>query len=288
MNLWFYADLSGWGARLFEAALKRGHYAFLSRDAETSDAADCAFVRMHLDPATRAHDKTVVARLAEKQIKVVPSARAARLYDDKIAQAAEISRWLPQTFVAKSRAEARAAVLALGLPLMSKAAEGASSRNVRFIRTIDDADREIDLAFGPGIPSQYNARQKGYVLFQKFCAGNDYDFRVIAVGRERLILRRGNREDRPMASGANKEMAITWPDAEAAEVLDFADQFFSIEKFSFCGIDVVKDCGDWRVLECTTSWPTKNNDAHRTVSGRNWGDFFEIILDEIESGALGD
>lgn len=288
MNLWFYHDLSGWGGILNEIAGKRGHSTVLSRDPDFAEAADCGFVRMHLDPVTRSHDKAVVADLASRGIKVAPSARAAVLYDDKVEQAAQLSKWLPETILASCVGEAYEAAERLGLPLMSKSAEGASSHNVRFIRTQDDLAFEIGLAFGPGIPSQYRQKQSGYVLFQKFCAGNDYDFRVIAVGRERLILRRGNRDDRPMASGANKEMGIVWPDPEAQAVLDFANRFFSEEQFSFCGVDVVQEDGEWRILECTTSWPTKNNAAHKTVSGRNWGEFFEIIVDEIEYGSLGD
>lgn len=246
---------------------------------------DYAFVRMHLDPATVDDDRRAVAGL-EGRVRTIPSARAGRLYDDKVAQSRELVRWMPRTIVATTRDDALAAAETLGLPLMSKAAGGASSRNVRFIRTEAELRHDIGQCFGDGLVGQYGVRQQGYVLMQEFCHGNAHDFRVIAVGRERLILRRGNRDDAPMASGANKEMPITWPDAEASEVLAYADSLFAAEDFRFCGVDIVKGPDGWKIIEFTTSWPTKNNAAHTTVSGRNWGAFFDIILDEIEAGAF--
>lgn len=288
MTLWLYDDFSGWGRKLRTLATDRRLDARMFRDPAMVDGGT-AFVRMHLDPKTRADDKYAAASLADRGIKFIPGIRAARLYDDKVAQARGLPRWMPETLIAETPDQAREAAEMLGFPLMSKAAEGSASHNVRFITTAAQLDREIAAAFGEGIPSQYRQVQRGYLLLQQFCAGNEYDFRVIAVGRERLILRRGNRDDRPMASGGDKEMAIRWPDAEASSVLDCANRFFAEEGFNFCGVDIVRDhdAGEWRIVEMTASWPTKNNAAHTTVSGRNWGEFFDIILDEIEAGALG-
>lgn len=290
MLLWFYEDHSGWGQKLHDLAIERGHDARLFRDPAKVEGG-IAFVRMHLNPKTRTDDKYAAASLAVRGVKMVPGARAARLYDDKVTQAAEIGKWLPRTIVAETKDDARKAAASLGLPLMSKTAEGSASKNVRFIQSEKQLRREIDLAFGDGIKGQYMRLQHGYVLFQEFCPGNDYDFRIIAIGRERLILRRGNREDRPMASGSDREIPVLmqgqWPDLEAEEVLAFANRFFAEEGFTFCGIDVVKKAdGGWAILEMTTSWPTKLMHQHRFVSGRPGAEYWDIILDELEAGAL--
>lgn len=288
MNLWFYDCRSGWGRELLPLALERGHEARLFRDPSKVDGGDCAFVRMHLHPSTREHDKRVAEAL-QGRIHTVPDARAARLYDDKVAQAGDLSRWMPHTMVARSATAAHAAAEELGLPLMSKTAEGSASKNVRLIRDAADLKREIGQAFGAGIVGQYGVRQRGYVLFQRFCPGNDYDFRVIRIGRERLILRRGNRDDAPMASGSDKEMPVVlqgqWPDHEAEEVLAFADRFFDVEGFTFCGIDVVRDGDRWVLVEMTTSWPTKMMHLHRFVSGRPGAEYWQLVMDELEAGA---
>jgi glutathione synthase/RimK-type ligase-like ATP-grasp enzyme len=285
MKFWLYDDRTGWGRTLLSLALPRGHEARLFREPEQVDGGDAAFVRMHLDPKTREHDKHTVAAM-QGRIKTVPDARSAMLYDDKVEQAAELAKWMPRTIVARSPEKAREAAATLGLPLMSKTAEGSASKNVRFIQTENELSREIGQAFGQGIVGQYGVRQQGYVLFQEFCPGNDYDFRVIAIGRERLILRRGNRDDAPMASGSDREMPVTFPDAEAEEVLAFADRFFAEEGFTFCGVDVVRHGDRWVLVEMTTSWPTKLMHVHRFVSGRPGSEYWNIVMDELEAGSL--
>lgn len=289
MKIWLYDDYSGWGRKLLPVALGRGHDARLFLDPTHPDEGH-VFVRLHHHPDVRSRDKRAVAYMAQRpELILIPDYRSSVLYDDKAEQQRQLARWMPKTAIFYSPGAADRALARIGLPLMSKCAEGAGSYNVRLIRTRDEAMREVSVAFSEGLPAHYRQRQEGYLLWQQFLPGNDYDFRVIAAGRERLILRRGNRsESDPRASGSNKEMPIVWPDAEASEVLDFANRFFEEERFSWCGIDVVKDreAGEWRVLETTTGWPTGNNAAHKTVSGRNWGEFWQIIVEEIEAGAF--
>jgi hypothetical protein len=286
MRLWCYQDFSGWGKDLRSVAVSRGHDARMFSKGSEPDHGT-VFVRLHHHPDVRARDKAVMADLAlNPALELVPCYRAARLYDDKAQQARELAKWMPRTAIVTSPEDAEAAIDRIGLPLMSKCSEGAGSYNVRFIQTRDDAMSEVSQAFGKGISCHYGQRQKGYLLWQSFCAGNDYDFRVIAIGNERLILRRHNRDDRPMASGSNKEDPITWPDQEASEVLGFTDEFFAEEGFPWCGVDVVRDheAGEWRILEMTIGWPLKNMGAHRFVSGRSGSDYWQIVMDELEAG----
>lgn len=288
MKLWVYRDFSGWHSQLAPAATRRGHDVTIFSD-HREPTAGVVFGRMHHDPSVRLRDKAVWAHLATNpDLLLIPGYRASVLYDDKAEQARQLSRWLPRTVIARCEEEAEEALDLLGIPLMSKSADGAGSYNVRIIRSRDDAMMEARRCFGSGLPIHRGQVQRGYVLWQRFMAGNAYDFRVIAVGGERLILRRGNRPDRPMASGSGKERPIGWPDAEASEVLDFANAFFAAEDQRFSGIDIVRDheAGRWVILECTVGWPLGKNHMHKTVSGRPWSEFFDIILDQIEAGAF--
>lgn len=287
MKLWIWRDRSGWWEHLRKVAVARGHDVRVFSDPTHPDDGT-VFARLHHHPDVRARDKAMMAHLAPNPgIVLVPNYRSSVLYDDKAEQARQLARWMPRTMTLHSMAEAERALSALGLPLMSKCAEGAGSHNVRLIATKDQAMAEVRAVFGgAGIPCHYGQVQKGYLLWQQFLPGNDYDFRVIAIGRERLILRRGNRDDRPMASGSNREMPIAWPDKEASEVLAFADAFFAEERMPWCGIDVVRDheASRWVVLECTVGWPLGNMGAHNFVSGRSGKEFWQIVMDELEAG----
>ena len=287
MKLWIYRDRSDWCDQLAAVAGKRGHDTKLFCDPREPDRGT-VFARIHHHPDSRLRDKAAMAHMAvNPDLHLVPGYRSSVLYDDKAEQARQLARWMPRTEIAYSLEDAETAIQRLGLPLMSKCAEGAGSYNVRFLTSAAEAMAEAALALGDGLPVHYGQRQRGYVLWQRFCPGNAYDFRVIAIGDERLILRRGNRDDRPMASGANREMPIKWPDREASDVLDFADTFFAAEAMTWCGIDVVRDhdAGRWTVLECTTGWPLSNMSSHRFVSGRSGAEFWDVAMEQMEAGA---
>lgn len=289
MKLWCYRDRSGWGATLAALAETRGHDVRLFAEAHEPDDG-AAFVHMHHHPETRDYDKELMAALAARDgLHLCPSPRSAALYDDKAEQFRQIGRWMPKTLLLTNSSEVAHAIAQLRIPLISKTAEGAGSNNVRLIETVAEAAAEAEAAFvGRGIPCRYGQRQRGYLLWQEFLLGNAFDFRVIAIGRERLILRRGNREDRPMASGSGFEMPVTWPDAEASDVLDFANRFFAEEGFSWCGIDVLRDHrrGCWTICEMTAGWPLGKMHEHVFVSGRPGGEYWPMVLDEIEAGTV--
>lgn len=288
MRLWLYKDIGGWGEALLPIALERGHDARLFVEAREVDEGS-VFVHMHHHPDCRGYDKDLMLALAGRGLTVCPHQRAARLYDDKLEQTRQLARWMPATLVLTDKLQVFDALKRLNLPLISKTSEGAGSNNVRLIETREAAFDEAEMALrGQGIPCRYDQAQVGYLLWQEFLPGNDYDFRVIAVGRERLILRRGNRDDQPMASGSGNEMPIEWPDAEASEVLAFADQFFTEEDFRWCGVDIVRDHarGRWAILEVTVGWPLGKMGEHRFVSGRSCDDFWPVVMDEIEAGTV--
>lgn len=288
-TLWCYQDEDRWGEMLYFEARRRGLPAALFKEAREVTPGDVAFVHMHHAPNRRDRDKDVMRKLAARGVRTIPEPRSGVLYDDKAAQARELGRWMPRTLMLKSATEARAAIGALGFPFMSKASEGASSHNVRLVKSREQAEREVQAAFsGSGLKAHFGQRQRGYLLWQEFCAGNDYDYRVIAIGRQRMMLRRYNRADRPMASGSGKLEPVTALDAETREVLAAANAFFEAEGFTWCGIDMVRDAaGRWVVLETTVGWTARGYvDCAFVGTERTGADVWGVLIDEIAAGSF--
>lgn len=298
MRLWCYVgDRQGWGAALLAAALKRkwdAHPFLEAGGAPNAPDRGVAFVHMHHHPQVRWRDKQLMAALRlNSGIRTIPDYRASILYDDKAAQAEALAKWMPETLVLRSAGAARKAIETLGLPLISKTSEGANAHNVRLIRTADGAKNEIKAAFGGiGIRCHYDQRQRGYLIWQRFCAGNDYDYRVKVVGGERTLRRRHNRADRPMASGSEHSVGL-WPggewDGETADVLAFADALIAEEGLTFAALDILRDHerARWVLLETSVGWTMdKTIELERFVSGRPGADVWDVLLDEIEAGRL--
>ncbi len=125
-------------------------------------------------------------------------------------------------------------------PKVFKLRGGAGSTNVRLVKSIKHAERLIAIAFGKGFP-QYDklgslkerwrkyrlgktsvfdvvkgilrffkvpeyakimGREKGYVYFQDFVAGNDHDIRVIVIGEKAIAIKRMVRKNDFRASGS--------------------------------------------------------------------------------------
>jgi len=222
-----------------------------------------------------------------------------RMYEDKLAQSKAYADWMPPTLVIEDRETALDAVESIDLPFVSKSRTGSASRNVRLITTREQARAEVEAAFGLGLEAPHKLGelvQKGYLIWQAFCPGNAYDYRVCKIGRPIMLLRRGNRDDLPFASGSGKTEAVVKFDAETKAVYDAADEFFQHIGTSWCGIDMVKDHrGKWRVLETTIGWSqTAYTDCTFFGGGpyikwrppRRGGEMWELVCDEIEAGVF--
>lgn len=247
-------------------------------------------MRLHHRQPHRDEHKRIAAAMSARGVDYIPGKWLARLYDDKVEQSRQLAKWLPETFVVETAEEAGRLLDEgrMAFPFVSKASEGASSQNVRLVRDEAQARAEIADAFGPGLAKSYHEKQHNYLLWQRFCPGNDYDFRCIRIGSERLIFRRYNRPDVPFASGSGREEVRKGGlDDELEAALAHADAFFAAGDFRWCGIDLVKDEGRFVVLECTVGWPNpKPKWPHLTVSGRPWLDMWKIAVEEIEKGAF--
>jgi hypothetical protein len=279
-----------------QAARKRGHEALMFDMAAQPDYG-VAFVHMHHHLHVRTMFKNMMNRLSlNGRLTLIPNYRAAELYDDKQKQARHLSRWMPRTDYFNEPWQARRFLEQEGaLPVMSKTSEGAGSHNVRFIESYAQANDEIKLAFShKGIKCRYGQKQIGYLMWQRFIPNNDSDLRVIAVGRKRLVLRRFNRDDRPMASGSGKLEPITRIDDTVSAALDVADAFFAAEGMPWCGIDMVfdHDAKRWLILECTVGWTMSGYydcaffEGRRTI-GKTGADIWDVLIGEVEAGVFG-
>lgn len=292
MKLWCYNDVRNWGIDLAKAAAARGHDAHLFDDPkEPTDG--YVFFHMHHHPMVRLANKRAMALMAlNPNLTLIPDYRSSVLYDDKIEQARQFSRWMPRTRVFYTPGAAYRHLAGVTYPFISKASEGASSHNVRLVADEEQARQEIRFAFSDlGLRCRYGQTQRGYLLWQDFVPNNTGDVRIIAIGRTRLILKRQNRDDRPMASGSGKTTPVTAHDIddELTTALHYANEFFTAEKMLWCGVDLVRDNERWYVLESTVGW---------TMSGYTDCEFFgdpqhrhgnkiwEVFLDELEDGVF--
>lgn len=299
-TIWCYQDAHNWGDLLAKAAQVRGHEAHLFDDPRIPDRG-FVFMHMHHHPQVRILHKRCMAIMAmNPELILIPEYRSSVLYDDKLEQARQLSKWMPRTRVFWTPGAARKFLENAPFPFISKSLDGASSHNVRLIATADDAKNEIRQAFSDlGIKCRYGQQQRGYLLWQDFIPGNAGDIRIIAVGTKRLILRRGNRPDRPMASGSGALTPIrSLDDHEIIAALAVADCFFEEEKMRWCGIDMVRDeKGKWFILECTVGWTLHGyyecafidvSDGQPEVMPLNGDMIWSVLLDEIEAGNFQD
>jgi glutathione synthase/RimK-type ligase-like ATP-grasp enzyme len=300
VKLWCFDDAHDLGKQLHEAAVKRGHDAHLFDDPRRPDK---GFVFMHMQhhPSVRMLHKRVMSILSmNPDLTLVPDYRASVLYDDKLEQARQLARWMPRTRVFYTPGAARRFLDSHpALPFMSKALDGASSHNVRLVETYDSARLEIRQSFSDlGIKCRYGAQQRGYLLWQEFIAEHTGDIRVVAVGRKRLLLRRGNRLDRSIPRGSGDIAPIKdLSAAEACGALKVANEFLEAEQFKFAGVDLVRDpsSGRWFVLEVTVSWALSGYyesafidcaNADPILMSTRGDSIWEVLLDEIEAGGF--
>jgi glutathione synthase/RimK-type ligase-like ATP-grasp enzyme len=136
----------------------------------------------------------------------------------------------PRTWVFWHEAEARARLDDLPFPLVAKLSRGVQSQGVALVRNRAEAEVVIERMFSFGVSSMDFMRnrrerrfgkyapvlqamrrgrfkgnlERGYVLFQEFIPGNDFDTRLIVQGDKVLAYRRHNREGDFRASGSGR------------------------------------------------------------------------------------
>jgi hypothetical protein len=301
LKVWCYDDAHNWGSLLAQAAIARGHDAHLFDDPRVPDKG-YAFMHMHFHPQVRSLHKRHMASMAmNPQLKLVPDYRMSVVYDDKAEQARQFSKWIPRTRIFWAPTSARNWLeKGATFPFVSKSQEGAASTNVRLVETIDQANLEVRHAFSDiGIKCKYGQVQRGYLLWQEFIPDNTGDYRVVAIGNKRIMLRRNNRGARAVTTGPGDIIPVKQLNDQSLAALDFAHDFFTDEDIKWGCVDIIYDKKRERhfVLECTVGWTMHAYsdcaffewDAQAGAwanEGRTGADTWNVLLDEIEAGSF--
>ena len=260
-------------------------------------------------------------------IPVFPSWQTIWHFDDKIAQyyllrAAGFPT--PRTWVFWYRHEAVEFCRTAKYPLVLKLASGIMSRNVEMIHDVAEAEYWINRMFGEGLvtlekpklgglggarkrvrdalrllvkglppyPAPYSEIQRGYVMFQEFLPGNEFDHRVTVVGNRAFAFRRLNRPNDFRASGSGR---IEWDPSKidpAMVRLAFTAQS-ALEGQSFAMDGIYRDgkpviveisyiYDSWAVEACPGHWELRGEPEDgqlEWVEGRMWPE--DAILDDF-------
>jgi hypothetical protein len=280
------------------AAASRAGYdprRIFSGEAFSGEAGDVGFIRPHADwrrlPANRDDYARMAARLT-----MIQDAGQVQLYEDKSGQFARWGDWMPDTWRFTDAGAAQAFAAQADYPLVSKADVGASSTNVRILKTRSEAQAHLAQIFGAGVPVCHGAHcpktlQKGYALLQRFIP-HQVTYRVNAIGRARAVFFRYCYPDKPVAQTGNVEPAFEMTD-ELESLLEYADRFYAHAGTQWCALDILRDGAEWRLLETSLAWPWPSpgrcNDGtiFRAQPGRKWIHMFDVMFEEVAAGAWG-
>ena len=108
-------------------------------------------------------------------------------YDDKIAQYDALKKWMPQTWIFTSRADAAAGIDQMKFPIIRKLKQGAASCNVTLIKSKSALKKSITDAFRRG--------GDGYIYLQEYIK-TDCDYRINISGRYLYGPKRGTFDPR--------------------------------------------------------------------------------------------
>lgn len=284
-----------WHEAIADAARKRGFYPQRIRhghEVERDDYGyDWGFIRPHATPDILKRNQTVDAPQMFQRLNMVQDMAQVQYYEDKIGQAYAFEEWLPRTWFFDNKEDARDFVAVCDFPVVSKAAVGASSANVRIIGEPGELRTHIRDIFERGIKVYHRdskgttSLQKGYVLLQEFIP-HDVTYRVNIIGNGRAVFKRYNYDDRPVAQTGNVEpMMEEWP-----ELLEFADRVAAAIDTRWCALDILqRPTGEFVLLETSLAWPWpspgKCNEAPIFRTPYKWTELFDCMFEEIVCGS---
>jgi len=255
---------------------------------------------------------------------VYPNQQTCWHYDDKIAQAYLFEANnipAPKTWVWFDRDEALEWIKGATYPMVIKLATGAGSKNVRLVENYAEAQNWVNRLFeyrlvtlserhylplsylkrirlaasiikhGHPIMVPYNGleAQGGYVLFQDFLPGNDFDTRITVIGNRAFGFRRFNRDNDFRASGGGKlDYDVTKIDHRFIRLAFQTAQKIGAQS---CAIDGLSDKGQpvvgeisytyvsWCVYECPGHWELEGDPVNGKltwVDGHMWPEEAQI------------
>lgn len=297
MKLCILDEREIWHGPLVAAARARGYDARrIQRGAEASGPG-IGFIRPHADPAILPQNwQDFLAMRSE--LTMIQDAAQVEVYEDKSEQVRRWGSLMPPSWRFDRLEDATRFVLDHDGPLVSKADVGASSKNVRILRSRSEQLVHLEQLFGPGIVVDHcsgvprrttRSVQRGYVLLQEFVP-HDVTWRVNIIGRAWAIFRRFNFPDRPVAQTGNVEPVMRL-DNETESLLEFAANVVDFIDSRWCALDILKtESGGWRLIETSLAWPWPSpgecmNAPFFGETSHRWSQIWELLLDEFEAGA---
>lgn len=280
-----------WHAAAIQAARNHGYEGVRIRRGTEVAGPGVGFIRPHADPKVLQENKDDFA-LMDRHLKMIQDWPQVEIYEDKSAQFWRWGEWMPDTWRFSDKEKALDFLKSAPFPLVSKADVGASSVNVRILADHTAAIKHVREVFERGVIVNHcsgsaKSKQKDYVLLQRFIP-HTVTWRVNAIGRTRAVFKRFCYPDKPVAQTGNVEPVMEMT-PEIESLLDFSNQFFTAVNTKWCAIDVLKDGNQWKILETSLAWPWpspgKCMEAPLFGSNRTWKDMFEVMFDEVDSGA---
>lgn len=299
MTLWCYSvDAGNWGQQLaLEATIQGIDAQLFSAPVPEMREGDYAFMRIPQWEPECSLGKQHAKELYDRGLILVPDYFTVYSYEDKLTQTKAYLSWMPKTFMLSPHdtiGEALRMGDELGYPFISKSDRGSSSVNVRLIHTPEEAANEYNAVMdGEGLSMRIGkgrtAKQKDYLIWQKFCGGNDGDLRVCVNGEFYLMLERDNAHGSPFASGSGKNRPVNNPDDFQICALNKAQEFFVEHDLRWNGIDLVYDYDecDWKILETTLGWSAKAyEDCMYFGTSYRGRDVWALFCDQLKRGVF--
>ena len=258
-TLYVYKDAKGWSAQIAKAAAKKKDVkVVLFYDAATVPAGAEYFVRMDQQGDKRDVCKRVVAELHDKGCVGIPTMEEAHWYDNKLAQYAALSQWLPETRIITSVDDQ---VAELTFPFISKSSEGASSANVRVICTEQQAKDEAKSVFVKNdMTLKYGRKQEDYLYWQDMIP-NDGTYRVtVTLGYVWGYYRKNDPKTGLVAFPAQGHQ-LDIANADDKAVMELGWEMARSNGTEWMAFDVIKDSRDGKLycLEMSSAWPHKKD-----------------------------
>ena len=299
-------ERGNWFGPSIEVAKRRGYSTSRIKrgyEAKQKGSSGLGFIRPHAIPAILDRNHLDYLEMAEVLTMVQDFAQV-EVYDDKSAQFWRWAKWMPKTWrydKVENALEFARHFPVEGTWIVSKADVGASSKNVRILRTRKDLIEHVRAAFGKGIEvdhcagggpdgRQSKGRQKGYVLLQEYIP-HSITWRVNAIGRGRAGFMRYNAPGTHVAQTGNVE-PVKDLDGEAAQaVFAFAESVFAELGTKWCALDILVAPSGPRLLETSVGWPWPSPGDCMSApffgnisQPRSWAEMWDLMFDEYEAG----
>ena len=291
-NFYVLDEREIWHAPASRAAMEHGYTPKRIFRGSEVHAGGVGFIRPHADWRVLPRNREDFVAMSE-HLTMIQDAEQVRLYEDKSGQFEKWGHWMPDTWRFTEMDMALVHLEFCEYPIVSKADVGASSVNVRILKTKDEAAAHIKQLFGEGIRVNHGAHcpntlQKGYALLQRFIP-HHITYRVNAMGDTRAVFYRYCYPDRPVAQTGNVEPAFDMTD-ELESLLEYADRFFVEARTKWCALDILRDGQEWKLLETSLAWPWPspgrcNEGTIFRSGGKQWIEMFDVMFDEVERGA---